>query len=164
VAGIEVQRPLFAESPDEDDVALPTPSVAEDLQADYASTGLTLGVHPMSLLRDRLRKERCLDSEEVTRKRSGARVRVAVKRPRFFESPKIEVDGDGARSEGDRRQAGQRSMRAVVVVTVAPVFGHAPDLGQAGEKNRDTQNQDFSCICISTSLTPSGSAIRNTEA
>jgi error-prone DNA polymerase len=88
VAGIEVQRPLFAERPDEDDVPLPAPSVAEDLQADYASMGLTLGVHPMSLLRDRLRKERCLDSEEVTRKRSGARVRVAVKRPRFFKSPR----------------------------------------------------------------------------
>lgn len=77
VAGIEVQRPLFAESPDEDAVALPAPSVAEDLQADYASVGLTLGAHPMSLLRDRLRKERCLDSEEVMSKRSGARVRVA---------------------------------------------------------------------------------------
>jgi error-prone DNA polymerase len=77
VAGIEVQRPLFAESPDEDAVALPAPSVAEDLQADYASVGLTLGAHPMSLLRDQLRKERCLDSEEVMSKRSGARVRVA---------------------------------------------------------------------------------------
>ncbi len=77
VAGIEVQRPLFAESPDEEEVALPSPSIAEDLRADYASTGLTLGVHPVSLLRERLRKERCLDSEEVTRKRSGARVRVA---------------------------------------------------------------------------------------
>jgi error-prone DNA polymerase len=77
VAGIEVQRPLFAESPEEDEVALPAPSIAEDLRADYASTGQTLGVHPVSLLRERLRKERCLDSEEVTRKRSGARVRVA---------------------------------------------------------------------------------------
>lgn len=77
VAGIEVQRPLFAESPEEDEVALPAPSIGEDLRADYASTGLTLGVHPVSLLRERLRKERCLDSEEVTRKQSGARVRVA---------------------------------------------------------------------------------------
>lgn len=68
LAGIEAQRPLFAESPDEDAVALPAPSVAEDLQADYASVGLTLGAHPMSLLRDRLRKERCLDSEEVMSK------------------------------------------------------------------------------------------------
>lgn len=77
VAGIEAQRPLFAESPDEDAVLLPAPSIAEDLQADYASVGLTLGANPMSLLRDRLRKERCLDSEEVMCKRSGARVRVA---------------------------------------------------------------------------------------
>ena len=76
VAGIEVQRPLFAESPDEDLVALPAPSIAEDMTADYATTGLTLGVHPVSLLRDRLRKERCVDSEEIFRKRSGARVRV----------------------------------------------------------------------------------------
>lgn len=76
VAGIEVQRPLFAESPDEDTVALPAPSVAEDMTADYATTGLKLGVHPVSLLRERLKRERCVDSEEIFRKRSGARVRV----------------------------------------------------------------------------------------
>jgi error-prone DNA polymerase len=76
VAGIEVQRPLFAESPDEEAVALPAPSVAEDMIADYATTRLTLGVHPVSLLRDRLKRERCVDSEEIFRRRSGARVRV----------------------------------------------------------------------------------------
>ena len=36
-------------------------------------------------------------------------------------------------SEADRRQAGQRSMRAVVVVAVPPVLGHAADLVQARE-------------------------------
>lgn len=36
-------------------------------------------------------------------------------------------------SECDRRQAAQQPMRAVVVVTVAPVLGHAPDFGPAGE-------------------------------
>ncbi|MCA1792132.1 MAG: error-prone DNA polymerase, partial [Thioalkalivibrio sp.] len=31
---------------------LPTPGVTEDLVQDYASTGLTLGPHPLALLRD----------------------------------------------------------------------------------------------------------------
>lgn len=35
--------------------------------------------------------------------------------------------------EGDRRKAGQGPMWAVVVVAVTPVFGHAANLGQAGE-------------------------------
>lgn len=36
-------------------------------------------------------------------------------------------------SEGDRRQAGQRSVRAVMVVAVSPVLGHPPDFVQTGE-------------------------------
>lgn len=77
IAGVEQQRPLFSDSPEEDAVALPAPSVGEDLRADYATVGLTLGAHPLSLLRDRLRRERCLDSQQVALRPNGARVRVA---------------------------------------------------------------------------------------
>jgi error-prone DNA polymerase len=65
VAGIERQRPLLPGSPDEDAIALPAPAIAEDLLADYRSTGLTLGTHPLALLRERLRRQRVLDSREL---------------------------------------------------------------------------------------------------
>ena len=75
VAGIEEQRPLFGEVT-ESRVELPAPSVAEDLVADYSTLGLTLGAHPLSLLRERLRREHCLKSDELWQQRSGRRVRV----------------------------------------------------------------------------------------
>ncbi|KPA93496.1 OB-fold nucleic acid binding domain-containing protein, partial [Pseudomonas asplenii] len=46
-------------------VALPRPSVGEDLQADYASLGTTLGPHPLALLRGQLRALRCRSSREL---------------------------------------------------------------------------------------------------
>ena len=65
VAGIERQRPLLPGSPDEDAIVLPAPAIAEDLLADYRATGLTLGTHPLSLLRERLRRQRVLDSRQL---------------------------------------------------------------------------------------------------
>lgn len=77
VAGVEQQRPLFAGSPQEDAIELPAPTVAQDLLADYATVGLTLGAHPLSLVRHHLAKERCIPSDELVTRRSGSRVRVA---------------------------------------------------------------------------------------
>ena len=77
VAGIEQQRPLFADSPREEAVVLPAPGAGEDMLSDYRSLGFTLGVHPMSLLRTRLQSRRCLDSSEVRQMRHGASVRTA---------------------------------------------------------------------------------------
>jgi error-prone DNA polymerase len=67
VAGIEAQRPLFAEQPAtlEAQVALPLPSVGEDLHADYDTLGTTLGHHPLKLLRSALRAKRCRSSREL---------------------------------------------------------------------------------------------------
>src|SRR5690606_21558565 len=61
VAGVEERRPLLdaAAQPRERQVALPLPSVGQDLQADYATVGTTLGRHPMALLRAQLRARRC---------------------------------------------------------------------------------------------------------
>lgn len=71
VAAVQAQLPLFAgvEAPVEAPVELPAPSVGEDLFADYASVGTTLGPHPLSLLRRRLdglgcRSLRALDHAE----------------------------------------------------------------------------------------------------
>lgn len=77
VAGVERQSPLREGSPTESAVELPMPTQGEDLLSDYASTGLTLGEHPMSLIRPSLRQKRCLGSQELASRRSGARVRMA---------------------------------------------------------------------------------------
>jgi error-prone DNA polymerase len=76
VAGVEQQRPLFSDSPEEDNIVLPSPSEGENLTADYAALGLTLGRHPLALLREQLRRRRCVDSQEILARRSGSRVRV----------------------------------------------------------------------------------------
>jgi error-prone DNA polymerase len=65
VAGIERQRPLLPGSPDEDAILLPVPMAGEDVTADYRMTGLTLGEHPLSLLRERLRRQRVVDSRQL---------------------------------------------------------------------------------------------------
>jgi error-prone DNA polymerase len=77
VAGVEQQRPLFSDSPHEDEIVLPSPSEGENLTADYATLGLTLGRHPLALLRGQLKRKRCVDSQEILTRRSGSRVRVA---------------------------------------------------------------------------------------
>ena len=65
VAGVEQRRALLPGSPDEDDIVLPAPSAGEDVVSDYRSTGLTLGEHPLSLLRERLQRERLLDTRQL---------------------------------------------------------------------------------------------------
>ena len=65
VAGIERQRPLLPNSPDEEVIKLPAPAAGEDVLSDYRATGLTLQEHPLSLLRERLRRERLLDSNQL---------------------------------------------------------------------------------------------------
>ena len=79
IAGIEAQRPLFATLPEtaEARVALPLPAVGEDLLADYATLGTTLGPHPLALLRSRLRARRCRSSRELPALEHGQRLRVA---------------------------------------------------------------------------------------
>ncbi|MBN0980828.1 error-prone DNA polymerase [Pseudomonas hygromyciniae] len=79
VAGVETQLGLFAgaSSPQEEAVQLPAPSVGEDLYADYASVGTTLGPHPLVLLRDQLRARRCRSSQELQAVEHGRNVSVA---------------------------------------------------------------------------------------
>ncbi|KIP83317.1 DNA polymerase [Stenotrophomonas maltophilia] len=65
VAGIERAMPLLDGSPDEQDIVLPAPNVAEEMLSDYRASGLTLGEHPLALLRTRLQQERALDSRQL---------------------------------------------------------------------------------------------------
>jgi error-prone DNA polymerase len=65
-ADLEEGRPLLA-----------APSEAEGIAADYASLGLTLGRHPLALLRERLGAAALLPASEVARAANGAAVRTA---------------------------------------------------------------------------------------
>ncbi len=76
-AGIEQQRPLLPEGAPELHIALQPPTLGEDVLADYSAMGLTLGKHPLALIRDRLHAKRCLPSNEIRFHRHGARVRAA---------------------------------------------------------------------------------------
>ena len=89
VAGIE--RPLALEAnaeadgtstsyqsrADEDEVTLSAPSVREDLLDDYRYTGLTLGPHPMQVLRSQTTFAGCRSAEELEHYRQGQLIRVA---------------------------------------------------------------------------------------
>ncbi|WP_240732401.1 MULTISPECIES: error-prone DNA polymerase [Dyella] len=76
IAGVEPQLPLFGHaSPTEEAIVLPPPSQAESVLADYARTGLTLGPHPLRLLRSRLRARRYLDSGQLQQRPHASQVR-----------------------------------------------------------------------------------------
>jgi len=66
-AAVERQLPLFAgvAAPAEERIAIPPPSAFEDTRADYASTGLTLGAHPLALLRRALRQRRYARAKDL---------------------------------------------------------------------------------------------------
>ena len=66
VAGTENGLPLFP-SPDfnETDVMLRKASEGQDIISDYATVGLTIGRHPLALLRDRLRENKVSTSREL---------------------------------------------------------------------------------------------------
>jgi error-prone DNA polymerase len=79
IAGVEAQRPLFTDqcTSDEPQVALPLPSVAQDLVADYQTLGTTLGPHPMALLRGKLAAKRFRSSKDLLDLEHGCTVNVA---------------------------------------------------------------------------------------
>jgi error-prone DNA polymerase len=56
---------------------LPAPSESADLVADYASLGLTLGRHPLALLRPRLKRMRLATASEIHALANGTRTRAA---------------------------------------------------------------------------------------
>ena len=78
VAGIEDHRPLFGRGGGPE--ALPLlrrPGEGQDIVADYRSLGLTLGRHPMALLRERLSRERICAADSLREIENGRRVRYA---------------------------------------------------------------------------------------
>jgi error-prone DNA polymerase len=80
VAGSERPLPLAAAAVPGADFAegrplLEKPSEGEEIVADYASVGLTLGRHPLALLRARLRADSLMTASELSGAANGAPVR-----------------------------------------------------------------------------------------
>jgi error-prone DNA polymerase len=74
-AGAGPRAPLDAAPADARAPVLREPREGEDIAADYASLGLTLGRHPLALLRRRLKG--FLTAEDLKNEAHGSRVRVA---------------------------------------------------------------------------------------
>jgi error-prone DNA polymerase len=78
VAGIEQRLPVLASAPIvESTVELVAPTEGQDILADYASLGLTLGRHPLALLRPRLKKLSMITAQELSNTPPGTPVHVA---------------------------------------------------------------------------------------
>ena len=79
VSGVEASLPLFETSraTPEMPITIPMPSVGEDMVADYGSTGMTLGQHPISLIRGQLNARRCIRSSQLAKLPHGRRIRFA---------------------------------------------------------------------------------------
>ncbi|MSQ72100.1 MAG: error-prone DNA polymerase [Betaproteobacteria bacterium] len=77
-AGVETGRHMLRDAPVIESMPdLAAPSEGEDIVADYASLGLTLGRHPLALLRRQLAQMRFSTADDLLRVSSGRRVRAA---------------------------------------------------------------------------------------
>ncbi|NUS37732.1 MAG: error-prone DNA polymerase, partial [Lysobacter sp.] len=78
-AGTEKQLPLFAgtQAREERRIAIPPPSAFENTHTDYATVGLTLDAHPVSLVRRQLRERRYRRSNEIAALDNGRHARFA---------------------------------------------------------------------------------------
>jgi error-prone DNA polymerase len=75
---VETRPHILREAPVAETLpGLAAPTEGEDLVADYASTGLTLGRHPLALLRPRLARMRFATAATMEKVRSGSIVRAA---------------------------------------------------------------------------------------
>ena len=78
VAGVESTTALLSDAPIREAVPqLAAPTEGENLVADYASLGLTLGRHPLALLRPRLARLRLVQASELSRFAHGRLARAA---------------------------------------------------------------------------------------
>jgi len=83
IMALEGPRPLLANEHSQpahyfnDEVRLPTPAVAEEVLADYRSTGLTLRPHPLQLLRDQYPFNRCKRHQDLPGIGNNRFVRIA---------------------------------------------------------------------------------------
>jgi error-prone DNA polymerase len=116
---------------------LPALSAGETVKADYASLGLTLGPHPMSLLRARLTARRLLSAREIQQMPNGRPARCAglvVTRQRPGHGQRRGVCDAGRRNRQYQRDHLVRSGRA----TAARII-ECPAIGVYGVVQRQGQ-------------------------
>ncbi len=78
LAGAAPELPMLRDAwPKEATPLLRPPTAGETARADYASSGLTLGPHPLALLRDELDRRRVRTAARIQDTPNGRRVRVA---------------------------------------------------------------------------------------
>ena len=78
VAGLRAPTGILREAPLGEPLAqLPAPGEGEDIVADYASLGLTLGRHPLALLRERLQRLQLMPAEALRERPHGSLARAA---------------------------------------------------------------------------------------
>ncbi|MBP6597132.1 MAG: error-prone DNA polymerase, partial [Arenimonas sp.] len=130
--GVEANLPLFAglQASPEARVSLPPPTAGEAVLADYASTGTTLGPHPLRLVRRQLRAQRCRPSRELATLPHGAHIRHAGlvtlrQRPQTANGVTFVTleDEDGAVSVVVWRDLAERQRRELVNASLLAVDG-----------------------------------------
>jgi error-prone DNA polymerase len=78
VAGPGLPGGILREAPLGEPLAqLPAPGEGEDIVADYASLGLTLGRHPLALLRERLQRLQLMPAQALRERPHGSTARAA---------------------------------------------------------------------------------------
>jgi error-prone DNA polymerase len=159
VEGVEKQLPLFGDAAVRDDpVSLPVPSVGEDMLADYASIGFTLGRHPLSLLRKQLSARRYRRSRELLPLAHGTPVRMAGlvtlrQRPEAAEGVTFVTleDEDGMVNVVVWRDVGERQRRVLIESKLLAVEGRL-ESADGVQHLIAARLQDFSSLL--GSLTP----------
>ena len=131
VAGVEAQRPLFEAPVDEPAVPLPLPRVEDEIRTDYATLGLTLGRHPLSLLRPALRRRghppsRVLKSLPNQRPIAFAGLVTLRQRPETASGVTFVTleDEDGLVNVVVKRRIADRDRRALLESKLMLVRGH----------------------------------------
>ena len=77
-AGVQAQPELLQQAPiHETQPQLFAPSEGQDIVADYQSVGLTLGRHPLALLRPKLKRMKIVTAEALAQMSNGERTRAA---------------------------------------------------------------------------------------
>ena len=76
-AGVEAATPLWDAGPQQALPLLPVPTEGENLLADYASLGLSLGRHPLALLRTRLTRMGLVGVRRLAQCRAGKMIHIA---------------------------------------------------------------------------------------
>jgi len=163
VAGVDTAPHLLSEAPiHETAPRFAAPSEGDGLVADYASLGLTLGRHPLALLRSRLKRMRLATAKEIRETAHGSSVRAAgivIGRQRPDTTSGVVFvtleDETGCVNVIVWRDLGERQRRELLSARLLAVYGsveregdvvhviarrladHSELLGRLGTKSRD---------------------------